>query len=84
MKLRFKGNPAAFPCLFLTICHFVVTTELPGADCVPAPSGMTAWWRAENNALDELGKRWHEPHQRSSHAARQILPTAQTLNSYTP
>ena len=25
------------------------------ATCVPAPSGIVSWWRAENNALDSIG-----------------------------
>src|SRR5882672_5018783 len=40
---------------------FVILTGLtrfacpaPAADCVPAPDGVVAWWRAEGNALDSV------------------------------
>ena len=54
MKLRFKGNPTAIASLLVAICHCFASAESLHADCVAAPSGLIAWWRGENNALDSV------------------------------
>src|ERR1022692_2763851 len=39
-------------------CLFFVLAEVPlanSAPCIPPPSGLVSWWRAEGNALDNVG-----------------------------
>lgn len=48
MKTRFHLQPVLF--LFATCA-----LEVLHADCVPSPSGLVAWWRAEGDASDSAG-----------------------------
>ncbi|MBC8094337.1 MAG: LamG domain-containing protein [Akkermansiaceae bacterium] len=45
-------SPFIFPGLCLLLSAFGLATLR--ADCLPAPSGLVAWWRAENDALDSI------------------------------
>ena len=41
--------------LALCLLSFALALPTLRAECVTAPSGLIAWWRAENNALDSAG-----------------------------
>ncbi|NOS70576.1 MAG: LamG domain-containing protein [Verrucomicrobia bacterium] len=44
-----------FKLLALCLCLFASNLAALRADCITAPSGLIAWWRGENNALDQVG-----------------------------
>jgi hypothetical protein len=43
------------PALILYLLAFVLGLQTLRADCVSAPPGLVSWWRAEDNALDQVG-----------------------------
>ncbi len=39
----------------ITSSNAILTVIVPGTACTPGPTGLVAWWRAENNAVDTAG-----------------------------